>query len=165
MASIKTPQAHYNATSNLWISLGVTAITAILNVVFIAAVLAQKSSFLLYTFSPKQGVNTSLLDISEAAWITSIWVIASIGVTLLVALLVFFKQRDWLRLVIMFQVLFIGIGLSFIVNSVIRIAAGTEFISYVASGAVTLISVAAAVYYVRIFNPQVSRSRKSKRQK
>ena len=144
-------------TPNLWASLVVTAVTAILNAVFISTVLAHKSSFMLYLASPKRGTSTTLLDIADAALMTSAWVAISVVVTLLVALLVFLKQRDWLRIIVMIQILFTGIGVSSIVSSVIRIQAGTEIISYVAGGAVVLLTAFAAVYYVRALNPLQSK--------
>ena len=167
MPTHKTSQKQYSPASHLWISLVITVVTAILNFIFIGAVLAQKSSFLLYTFSPKQGVDTTLLDITAAASITSLWVLGSIIVTLLVAVLVLLKKRDLIRLIIMLQILLIGIGVSFIVNSVIRIQAGTELVSFIGSGVVIIAATTAAVGYVRLFNPmQPSRvTSKSKRKK
>jgi len=151
------PFKPYVEISNLWVSLATTSFAAILNAIFITVILSHKSVFMLYSASSKLGTHTNLLTVSETAFMTTATVAVSLLVSGVVAILVILKQRAWLRFVILLQIAFIGIGISNIVESVIRIQAGTEFISYIGSGVVILLSVVSIVLYLRFVNPQISK--------
>jgi hypothetical protein len=140
------PLAHNYSKYGLPISLGVTALLAILNSILLIIVLSSKSSFILYTIS-RRGSNTLLLDTPEVAVFTSIVVASSIVITCLVLLLCHLKSHDWVRLIILLQVGITGIILSSFVGSVAKFYNASDFFAVTIAVAVILATIVVIVKY------------------